>query len=42
MRLHERKRNVVILAHEKDITTGLDMNEFVRVFAHRHRRLMLY
>ena len=39
--LHERKKNLVILAHEKSITAGLDMDAFVRVFAHRIRRLML-
>lgn len=39
--LHERKRNLVILAHEKAITTGLDMDAFVRTFAQKSRRLML-
>ncbi|KAK2917122.1 hypothetical protein Q8A67_001496 [Cirrhinus molitorella] len=38
--LHERKRNVVILAHEKGITTGLDMDAFVSLFAQKSRRLM--
>ncbi len=39
--LHERKRNLVILAHEKAITNTLDMDEFVQVFAKGNRRLML-
>lgn len=39
--LHERKRNLVILAHEKSITNTLDMDEFVRMFAKGNRRLML-
>ncbi|KAL7393712.1 hypothetical protein ABVT39_014980 [Epinephelus coioides] len=38
--LHERKRNLVILAHEKSITTNLDMDEFARVFAKANRRLL--
>ncbi|KAM3621706.1 uncharacterized protein V6R79_014779 [Siganus canaliculatus] len=39
--LHRRKRNLVILAHEKSITNKLDMDEFVRVFAKGNRRLLL-
>lgn len=39
--LHERKRNLVILAHEKAMTNGLNMDEFVRAFAQKSRRLML-
>uniref|UniRef100_A0A1A8ETU5 HAT C-terminal dimerisation domain-containing protein n=1 Tax=Nothobranchius korthausae TaxID=1143690 RepID=A0A1A8ETU5_9TELE len=39
--LHERKRHLVILAHEKTITTGLDMDRFVRTLAQKSRRLML-
>ena len=39
--LHERKRNLVILAHEKSITNTIDMDEFVRIFAKGNRRLML-
>ncbi len=39
--LHERHRNLVMLAHEKAITTGLDMDEFVRAFAEKNRRLIL-
>lgn len=39
--LHQRKRNLVILAHEKSITNNLDMDEFVRVFAQGNRRLLL-
>ncbi|CAB1439450.1 unnamed protein product [Pleuronectes platessa] len=39
--LHHRKRNLVILAHEKSITYKLDMDEFVREFAKGNRRLTL-
>uniref|UniRef100_A0A8C6NRY8 HAT C-terminal dimerisation domain-containing protein n=1 Tax=Nothobranchius furzeri TaxID=105023 RepID=A0A8C6NRY8_NOTFU len=39
--LHERKRNVVILAHEKAVKTGLGMDGFVRTIAQKSRRLML-
>uniref|UniRef100_A0A3Q1GW72 HAT C-terminal dimerisation domain-containing protein n=1 Tax=Acanthochromis polyacanthus TaxID=80966 RepID=A0A3Q1GW72_9TELE len=39
--LHKRKRDLVILAHEKAITKGLNMDEFVRVFAQKNRRLIL-
>lgn len=38
---HKRKSNLVILAHEKAITSNLDMDKFVRVFAKRSRRLLL-
>jgi len=39
--LHSRKKNLVILAHEKEITENLDMNEFVSEFAKCNRRLVL-
>lgn len=39
--LHSRKRDLVILAHEKKITKGLDMNQFVSEFAKTSRRLVL-
>lgn len=39
--LHQRKKNLVILAHEKSITNTLDMDEFVRMFAKGSRRLIL-
>ena len=38
--LHKRKIHLVILAHEKSITSNLDMDEFVRVFAKGNRRLV--
>lgn len=39
--LHERKRNLVILAHEKAIASGLNMDEFVRACAQKSRRLVM-
>ncbi|KAG2471184.1 PIM3 kinase, partial [Polypterus senegalus] len=39
--LHSRKRNLVILAHEKNITEHLDMDEFISEFAKSNRRLVL-
>ncbi|ROL32986.1 Replication protein A 32 kDa subunit [Anabarilius grahami] len=39
--LHERKKNLVLLAHEKAITHELDMDEFVTEFSKMSRKLML-
>lgn len=39
---HKRKRNLVILAHEKSITNNMDMDEFLRVFVKGNRTLLLY
>lgn len=39
--LHPRKRDLVILAHEKDITKNLNMNQFVTEFSKANRRLAL-
>ena len=39
--LHDRKKNVVILAHEKCITNNLHLDEFVKIFARTNRRLVL-
>lgn len=39
--LHSRKTHLVILAHEKQITKNLDMNEFVLEFSKSNRRLIL-
>ncbi len=39
--LHSRKRDLVILAHEKEITRNLDMNRFVTEFAKSSHLLVL-
>lgn len=39
--LHERKKSLVLLAHEKAITHELDMDEFVTEFSKTSRKLML-
>ncbi|KAL2077521.1 hypothetical protein ACEWY4_027025 [Coilia grayii] len=38
---HDRKSNLVVLAREKSITKAIDMDEFVREFAKKSRRLAL-
>lgn len=39
--LHGRKRNLVILAHEKSLTNKLNMDDFVKTFSRTNRRLLL-